>query len=241
MKSAFPTVKKTFLNLVIFSVAMGFLEAIVVVYLRHQFYPEGFNFPFKMLPTNLILIEWIREIATIVMLVSVGILAGKDRMQKFFYFLFAFAVWDIVYYLALKLFLDWPESLLTWDILFLIPIPWIGPVLAPVICSLTMIVFATTTISYQEKGALLQLKAIDWILILSGVALILYSFMQDFFNLIAQNGFLSDFWTLASNEHFWKIIAGFIPTYYNWWLFVPGELLIITANFMVLKRMRINK
>lgn len=230
--------KSKFLIIGIFAIAMGFLEAIVVVYLRLQFYPEGFDFPFKMLPPDLILIEWVREIATIVMLVTVGMLAGKDSLQKFFYFLYTFAIWDIVYYIGLKLFLNWPESLLTWDILFLIPIPWIGPVLAPVICSLTMILFSVSVIKKQEKGFILEMKWLDWLLIFSGVFLILYSFTEDFISLIYQNNLISEFWTLSTNEDFWKIISEFIPATYNWIAFIAGELLILFANILVIKRMK---
>ena len=232
------TNNKKFLIISIFATAMGLLEAIVVVYLRLQFYPEGFDFPFKMLPSDLILVEWVREIATIVMLVSIGMLAGIDKLQKFFYFLFTFAIWDIIYYVGLKLFLDWPESMLTWDILFLIPIPWIGPVLAPVICSLTMIVFSVSVIKKQEKGFLLKMKTIDWVLIFSGVTLILFSFTEDFFALIYNNDLLSEFFNLSTNEKFWKIISEFIPVSYNWVAFSAGELLILLANLLVLKRMK---
>ena len=128
--------------LIIFAVAMGFLEAIVVVYVRELYYPEGFAFPLKELPPAIILIELIREFTTMLMLGSVAWISGKIFLKRLSVFLFLFGIWDIIYYLALKIFLDWPESLLTWDILFLIPIAWVGPVLAPVICSIIMILMS---------------------------------------------------------------------------------------------------
>ena len=134
--------KKSYFTLFIFAVAMGFLEAIVVVYVRELYYPEGFTFPLKALPANLVTIELIRELCTFLMLGSVAWLSGKTLLRRLSAFLFTFGVWDIIYYAALKLFLDWPESLLTWDILFLIPITWVGPVLAPIICSVVMIFMA---------------------------------------------------------------------------------------------------
>jgi len=228
----------TFLILTVFAIAMGFLEAIVVVYLRQLYYPDGFRFPFVLLPEDQIIIEWVREITTIVMLVTIGMIAGKNKLQRFFYFLFTFGVWDIFYYVGLKAFLDWPESLLTWDILFLIPLPWIGPVLAPVLCSLAMIVFAISTITLQEKGYPLTVKATEWILLLGGVFLILFSFTQDFFKLIIQNDLLDKFFTLTTNDYFWELISQFKPTSYNWWIFAPGLVLILSTNFLVLKRMR---
>jgi hypothetical protein len=227
-----------FILLTIFAIAMGFLEAIVVVYLRQLYYPEGFSFPFVLLPNDQIIIEWVREFTTLVMLVSVGIIAGRNKLQRFFYFLLTFGIWDIFYYVGLKAFLDWPESLLTWDILFLIPLPWIGPVLAPVICSLVMIIFAITTLSLQEKGRQLTVKPTEWALILSGVILILYSFTEDFFRLIIQNDLLTEFFTLSTNDHFWKLISEFKPTNYNWLVFIPGILLILAANVFIVKRLK---
>ena len=75
--------RENFLNLSIFGIAMGFLEAIVVIYVRQLYYPEGFEFPLKMLPEKMILVEWIREISTIVMLVIVGVISGRTFEQKF--------------------------------------------------------------------------------------------------------------------------------------------------------------
>ena len=117
----------------LFAITLGFLEAIVVVYLREIFYPAGFQFPLVLLPHEFYNIEILREITTIVLLACVGLLAGKTRYEKFGWFLLAFGIWDIFYYVGLKLALGWPPSFMTWDILFLIPVSWIGPVLAPVI------------------------------------------------------------------------------------------------------------
>ena len=81
-----------------------------------------------------------REAATLVMLLGVAMLAGTDRWDRIALFCIAFGVWDIAYYVWLWVFLRWPPSLLTWDVLFLIPVPWVGPVVAPVIVSVVMIV-----------------------------------------------------------------------------------------------------
>jgi membrane protein implicated in regulation of membrane protease activity len=62
-----------------------------------------------------------------------------------------FAIWDIFYYIFLWLLIGWPESFFTWDILFLLPVTWVGPVLAPVINSLTMIVLAGLILLADRK------------------------------------------------------------------------------------------
>jgi len=77
-----------YLPLFIFAVSMGFLEAIVVVYIREIYYPDGFQFPLKELPARLIIIEWIREISTLLMLGSVAWISGKTILKRLSVFIF---------------------------------------------------------------------------------------------------------------------------------------------------------
>lgn len=114
--------------LVLFATAFGFLEAAVVVYLRELTYPEGFAFPLRLLPERLGWIELARESATVVMLAAAAALAATGFWGRFGAFAVAFGVWDLLYYAGLRLLLDWPQSLSTWDVLFLIPGIWTGPV-----------------------------------------------------------------------------------------------------------------
>lgn len=228
-----------FIPLTFYGIAMGFLEAIVVVYLRELYYPNGFDFPLSNMPIKIFGIEWIREITTIIMLIAIGIIAGKNPLQKFAYFIFSFGVWDIFYYVALKIFLDWPASLLTWDILFLIPITWLGPVLAPVICSLTMILLSFVIVYFNEKNYLLKINFKEWVLIILGTIIIFITFIRDFSKIIIENGFLSNFSSLPSNIDFQKIVSEFIPQYFNWVLFGIGELLILLS--IVFMYIRINR
>lgn len=90
--------KKTLIWISLFAIAMGFLETSVVVYLRELYYPRGFKFPLVIIPNKIAVVEFWREIATIVMLVGAGIIAGKTRLSRFAYFIIAFAIWDIFYY-----------------------------------------------------------------------------------------------------------------------------------------------
>jgi hypothetical protein len=126
MQFTLPDLSRRLLITGIFALFMGFLEATVVVYLRELYYPGGFEFPLQTFDVKLFAIELVREFSTLVMLVTVGMLAGKTPLQKFGFFLYLFGVWDIFYYVALKLFLNWPASFLTWDLLFLIPVTWVG-------------------------------------------------------------------------------------------------------------------
>lgn len=147
----------------LFAVAMGYLEAAVVIYLRQILHVTGeiahhapggakvwFTLPFfqllrpgalgAVLPNATIApVEVGREVATIVMLGCVGWLSGREWRTRLAAFLLAFGVWDVGYYAFLKLLIGWPASLRTLDVLFLIPGPWIAPVWLPMAISVVMV------------------------------------------------------------------------------------------------------
>ena len=162
-----------------FAIAFGFVESSVVVYLRSLYYPEGFAFPLKVMSSGHLLVELMREAATLVMLAAVGMLVGSKRWERFGYFVVAFGIWDTFYYVWLKVLLNWPASLLDWDILFLIPLPWIAPVVAPILISILMIVSGSLIVIRIGKGRGFTPNSLSWSLSLSGVILVLYSFMKD--------------------------------------------------------------
>lgn len=220
---------KRYIPLIVFAVAMGFLEAIVVVYIRELYYPEGFRFPLKALPGWLIGVEWVREITTLLMLGAVAWIAGKIFLRRLSVFLFLFGIWDMVYYVALKIFLDWPETLLTWDILFLIPITWVGPVLAPVLCSAVMIVMALTFDFLHFEKKMDRIKPVELTLLFAGATFIYYTFTVDFGMIILRGGFLSKFAALAEDPGFVEIITTWVPGRFNWPVFSIGMLIILTG------------
>jgi hypothetical protein len=212
----------------IFSIAMGFLESSVVVYLRELYYPSGFAFPLAQMSQNVAITEICREIATIVMLGSIGFIAGKNLRQKLAWFIYCFAIWDIFYYVFLKVLIHWPESLFTWDILFLIPVIWTGPVLAPLIVSITMILMAGIILYFDEKITRLVIRWLTIILIITGSALVFTSFIWDFS-------------TFAVRQYSWASIFNsgiirtatqqYMPTEFNWPLFMGGELALLTGLY----------
>src|SRR4029450_13917650 len=146
------------LNATAYAVAMAYLESAIVVYLRRLYYPKGFDFPLVIIDVPTLLIEVGREAAT-----RVSMAAGRTKVGKCAYFLYLFGVWDIFYYVWLKVFLDWPASLFTWDVLFLIPVPWVGPVLAPVTVALTMIGMALVLLRLEQRGAVLPAGKTVWL------------------------------------------------------------------------------
>ncbi len=166
--------------LTIYAVTMAYLESAVVVYLREIYYPQGFDFPLAPMPQTMMAIEIGREAATVVMLLAVAGLTGRDRWERFFAFSIAFGVWDLFYYVWLWVFLRWPASLFTWDVLFLIPVPWLGPVLAPVLISIALIVSSVSLWRWKERGVAIQFAPRLWALAIAGGIVVLLSFMIDY-------------------------------------------------------------
>ena len=155
---------RTLAAIALFAVAFGYVEAAVVVYLRticepvrKEVFAEAHHddvFPLLQLKhleaggpgyTHALWTELGRELATMIMLAAVALLVARNFRQWLAGFMIAFGVWDIFYYVFLKLLIDWPASLLTWDILFLIPVPWVGPVIAPVLIAVSMIAARTSS------------------------------------------------------------------------------------------------
>ncbi len=126
-------------GVVLFAAAFGYVEAAVVIYLRAIAYPEGFAFPLRPMAPTLVLTEIGREAATLLMLLGVALATERRGHRRWAVFALAFGVWDLVYYLVLKAVLGWPEGWLTWDVLFLIPAIWTGPVLAPVLVAVALV------------------------------------------------------------------------------------------------------
>ncbi len=173
------------LVVVVFAIAMAWLEAATVYYLRVL---VGRLEPYQAnpLPIHGALgpVELVREAATLVMLLTVGMLAGRTWQTRLGYSAIAFGVWDIFYYVFLKVIYDWPKSLFDWDILFLLPLPWWGPVLAPVSIASLMILWGTLVSQRREPPPTSVASA--WVLASIGIVLALYTFMADALHVVHQ-------------------------------------------------------
>jgi len=228
---------KTMIWLTVFSIAMGFLETSVVVYLRKLYYPDGFNFPLIPISMDIAVTEFWREAATIIMLIGIGVLVGKNTVQRFVFFLYSFAVWDIFYYVFLKALLAWPESLFTWDVLFLIPVPWVGPVLAPCLISLSMILLTFVVIYFQEKGVSVRIKFSENLLFFLGSTIAVISFMWDYIIYLLANKAEDAVWTLSSKRDMFEEVKNYIPSDFNWSLFLIGQSVILLGILTIYKRL----
>lgn len=210
---------RRFVIVVIFSIALGYFEAAVVVYLRAIFYPDGFVFPLAVFGIDswgkeLLITEVGREAASLVLIFTAAWLFGRDSQQRFAFFAIIFAVWDIFYYVWLKVLIDWPGSLMDWDILFLIPAIWASPVLAPVLVSVILLIFAVIVLYRSSLGASIKPNLIEWLgFVISGM-IIVTSFC------IAGRG--------ISGPDF--------ESFFSWPLFAAGNLAAIILFFRCLVR-----
>lgn len=227
---------KLLIYLTAFSIAMAFSEGTVVVYLRQLYYPSGFVFPLTTVVLKNLWIEYLREMATIAMLASVTMLSGKNRIERIAAFLFSFGMWDVFYYLWLKVLIDWPSSLFTWDVLFLIPVVWAAPVLAPVICAVTMMTMALFLLKVKQKSQIIAFKQTEILLWVSGCSAILFTFMIDYIKLLRGTGFPSFLINPVKNPRLLEAISQYVPTSYHWELFALGEVAIVCGLLLFLKR-----
>lgn len=217
----------------VFSVAFAWVESSVVVYLREIYFDGYFKFPLvviwkegKHVIDPLIRIEFGREIATILMLVAIGWAAGKNQVQKFCFFMITFGIWDIFFYVWLYVMVKWPESLMTWDLLFFVPLPWVGPVITPVLVALAMIVAGSLIIYYDEKGVVIRWRWYDWVIELGCGFLIIVAFCWDWKNILQIPG---------------DIQRSGIPNPFVWWLYLPPYLFSIIYFFIRLKQILSDK
>ena len=213
----------TLIWVTIFAITMGIFEGSVVVYLRALYYPEGFNFPLIPLDNQIAVTELIRELASLFMLLSVGIIAGKNFSQRFAWFIYSFAVWDIIYYVFLWLILAWPESLLTWDILFLLPVTWTGPVLAPVLISVLMIILALIIYHFNLKSNFkVRIFRKEWIILILGSFIVFVSFIWDYCRFLFKNISLSELQNKSFSDKLFDLSIKYIPESFNWVIFFVG-------------------
>jgi hypothetical protein len=217
------------LMVIFFSIAMGYLESAVVVYLREIYYPEGFAFPLKVMDSGILITEIGREFATLVMLGGIGIIAGRSALERFGMFILAFGTWDIFYYVFLYVLLGWPESLFTWDILFLIPTTWVGPVLAPCINAFSMIIFGALIWHFQSAGKLQPVKSMSWLLLALGSLIVVWAYIQDYVKFLRQEFSFKEIFFPSDSAKLMESALQYVPVEFSWWIFWVGQVMIIAG------------
>jgi len=198
----------------VYAVAMAYLEAACVVYLRRLYGISDLVRDVAPYDPTIAPIELGREAATLVMILAVGLAAGRSRQARLGMACFAFGVWDILYYVCLRLLIGWPDSLLTPDILFLIPLPWWGPVLSPVLVALLSIAGGALAVVQDDRGRAMRPGRTGSMVLLAGMLAVLYSFMADALRALP-----------ASAEDLNRLR----PTSFGWPVFLAGYLAMIGA------------
>lgn len=209
-----------------FFIAMAFLESAVVVYLRALYYPEGFDFPLAPMSPTLVGTELGREAATILMLLAVPAVVTGRALERFAWFCFGFGVWDIFYYVWLKVLLDWPASFFANDLLFLIPVPWVGPVWAPCVISLGLISTALVILHGRDRDPAFRVSITAWTLLIVGALLMILSFVID----PLQRSFGVEALLSSSGD---ALINGrdYMPESYPWPWFAAGFVLAVIGLY----------
>jgi hypothetical protein len=219
--------------LLVFSVSFAYVEAAVVVYLRGLYeplhavcYPEApADALFPILQpeqveaagphyTRWMRIELVREAATLTMLGAAALAVAQNARQWFASFMIAFGVWDICFYVFLRTLIGWPASLLEWDLLFLLPVPWVGPVIAPILVAGSMILAGVVILRREEVGRPIRFRFGHSPAILLGGILVVAAFCWDCRN----------------------ILAGGVPNTFNWPLLTCGEVVGLAAFFDAVRR-----
>lgn len=213
-------IRRAFVWMAVFYVAMAYLESAVVVYLRALYYPTGFDFPLVPMDRSLVGTEVWREVATIVMLLAPAALITRSALERFAWFCFGFGVWDIFYYVWLKVLLDWPSSLISRDLLFLVPVPWVGPVWAPCVISLGLIAFAFIVLRGRSRDERFRLDRLSWSLLIGGALLMIISFTID--PLLRSYGLDALSMADSVSGHALEHGRSYVPEHYPWPWFAAG-------------------
>ena len=159
---------------------------------------------------------------------SIGMLAARRFSTGFAWFIYSFAIWDIFYYVFLWLLLGWPQSLMTWDILFMIPTYWTGPVLSPVLVSLTMILLAMVILVRAERGMESRIPGKIWAGLILGSLILIFGFVLDYSRHMLTHFSLLEMLQLKNPEVL-EVATSYIPQRFPWWIFALGETVILCS------------
>ncbi len=196
----------------LFAIAMAYVESTVVVYIRRIYGISDLLLDIPPFDPAIVPIEVGRELATLVMFMAMGWAIGRTLQTRISFAFFTFGIWDIFYYIWLRVFIGWPNSLFSPDILFLIPLPWWGPVIAPVLIACLMVVGGVLAVISEDKGRKIKFFISDWTTLIAGVLILLYSFMEDAIAIMPANV---------------ETLAQLRPTSFNWPIYILG--LVITG------------
>jgi hypothetical protein len=104
----------------------------------------------------------------------------------------------------LRINVAWPNSIWDWDVLFLLPLPWWGPVIAPAGIAVMMIIGGSLATQFNRPERTVWPGRRAWHFCLAGATLALLVFMSD---------------ALRSYDVGIAAIRETLPTWFNWPVF----------------------
>jgi len=214
------------LPVTLYSIAMAYVEAVIVIYLRQLYHIEDVVRDMPAVIDRMTLFELGREVATLAMLAGVAWASGHKLWDRLAYLGYTWGMWDIWYYIWLALLIGWPTSPLEWDLLFLLPFPWWGPVLSPALVSLLMVIGAVAALRKMDSGYRIEANRLSIFTASIGVIITLYTLMSDAIK------------ALPGGQ---EALVTARPTDFNWLLFLSGYLLMAFPAFRTLRAMQKTK
>ena len=205
--------------LTVYAICMANVEASLVVHLRTIYYPGNpvEIFPLSLLSHRDLFIELFRELATILMIFSVAVLSVREKHRQLGAFLFVFGLWDLFYYLWLKIIIGWPVRWLEWDVLFLIPWPWLAPWITAALIAVIMVAGGFRMLMLDAKS---EMSGPGLVLLIAGILISLISL-------------LLPAWPLLVNGE--AAFRGYMPKGFPWILYVTGYLLMAVGLWTVIR------
>lgn len=210
----------------IFAIAMAYLESAVVVYLRRLYGITELEKALVSMDAQIIYIEAGRELATLIMVFTAAILAGKSVQSRLGYFLVLFGTWDIFYYFWLRVFIGWPVGWLDTDLLFMLPFPWWGPVLAPMLIAILMVISGVALVKMDGRSKAVKPGKIGWVALTLGVLIDLYVFMSD---------------AIAALPASMETLSHVQMSQFNWPFYIAGFGMIVFTVIWVLSHYQVVK
>ena len=189
---------------------MAYLESSVVVYLRRLYGITDYAMGAPKFEPVIAAIEVGRELSTLIMLLAVGWVTGYTLQSRLSYSFIVFGLWDIFYYFWLWVLVRWPNSIFETDLLFLIPLPWWGPVIAPMLIACLMVMGGFLAIYAEDNGCKIKFSLTDVLALITGILILLFSFMEDAISIMP-----ADVATIAQLH----------PTSFNWIIYILGLLI----------------
>jgi len=204
----------------LFAAGMAYVEAAAVVYLRRVLGVTDLIRDMAPFDRQIACVETGREVATLIMIGALGWAVGRSWQARWAFACFTFGLWDIFYYGWLRVLLCWPRSLFEPDVLFLIPLPWWGPVLSPVLIALLAAVGGAMAVRQDDRGYAIRPGPARWAAFLAGTLAALYAFMADAIAALP-----------ASTEELGRLK----PTAFAWPVYLIGLILMSWSVFSALR------